>query len=278
MSIIPTEAALLLPEFAPVFTQPTYRRFMILLLGTILTTGRRTVANVLRTVGDVAHGAPSSFHRVLSSTRWSGLQLACVLARFIVRHFYPEGVILLAGDDTVDEHRGKKVYGKSRHRDAVRSSHSYTAHRYGHKWVVLAILVKFPFATRYWALPVLVTLYRSPKDNKARGRQHKTPVELMRLMLRLLLRWFPDRQFQFAGDGGFGTHQLARFAHQSHGRLTLVSRFYAAANLYDPPPQRKNKKGGRPRLKGAKKPAPQDVVAKKQQPRQRLTVAWYGGV
>ena len=46
----------------------------------------------------------------------------------------------LCGDDTVDEHRGKKVYGKGCHRDAVRSPHSFTAYRWGHKWVVLAIL------------------------------------------------------------------------------------------------------------------------------------------
>ena len=73
--------------------------------------------------------------------------LAALLARFVVRHFWLAGRIRLVGDDTVDEHRGKKVFGKGRHRDAVRSSHSYTAFRYGHKWVVLAILVRLPFTT-----------------------------------------------------------------------------------------------------------------------------------
>jgi hypothetical protein len=277
MNIIPLEATWLLNEFAPVFSQPTFRRSMLLLLGAILTTGRRTVANVLRTVGGLAQGDPSSFQRVLSSARWSGLQLACVLTRVLVRCFYARGVILLAGDDTVAEHRGKNVYGKARHRDAVRSSHSYTAHRYGHKWVVLSILVKFPFARRFWALPVLVALYRSPKDNQARGRKHQTPVALMRLLLRLMLRWFPGRTFQFAGDGGFGTHELSRFAQQSGGRLSLVSRFRGDANLYEPaPPVRTSKQGGRPRCKGAKLPSPQDVVATART-RQRLTVAWYGG-
>lgn len=276
MDIVPQEATWLLGEFASVFTQPTYRRAMLLMLGAILTTGRRTVANVLRTVGGLAQGEPSTFQRVLSSARWSGLRLACILTGIIVRCFYSSGIILLAGDDTVDEHRGKKVYGKSRHRDAVRSSHSYTAHRYGHKWVVLTILVKFPFAQRFWALPILVALYRSPKDNRARGRRHQTPVELMQLLLRVLLRWFPGREFQFAGDGGFGTHELSRFARASGGRLTLISRFRGDANLYEPaPPPRQNKKGGRPRLKGAKMPRPQEVVAKTKK-KQRLTVAWYG--
>ena len=60
----------------------------------------------------------------------------------------------LCGDDTVDGHRGKKVYGKACHRDAVRSTHSFTAYRWGHQGVVPAILVKFPFAQGRWALTV----------------------------------------------------------------------------------------------------------------------------
>src|SRR5262249_25332976 len=83
---------------------------------------------------------------------------------------------------------------------------SYTAFRYGHKWVVLAVLVSLPFAQRPWALPVLVALYRSPEEDKKRGCRHKTPADLMRQLLKGMLRWYPDRHFLFAGDGGFGSH------------------------------------------------------------------------
>lgn len=273
MTIIPTEGLPLLAEFAPVFTRPTWARFVVLLFGTILTTGRRTVANVLRTVGARADGHASSYQRVLSQARWSGRQRACLLTRFLVRHFLPEGTLPVAGDDTVTEHRGKKVYGKARHRDAVRSSQSYTAHRYGHKWVVLCLLVKFPFATRHWALPVLVTLYYSPAANRLRGRPHRTPVDLLAGLLRVLLRWFPDRRVCCAADGSYATHALAQVAHRSQGRLTLVSRFYADAGLYEPPPAYAGK--GRPRVKGAKLPRPCEVVATAT--RTRLTVGWYGG-
>lgn len=65
----------------------------------------------------------------------------------------------LVGDDTVESHPGHPVYGKARHREPVRASHSYTAWRYGHKWVVRAILVRFPFAIRPWALPILADRY-----------------------------------------------------------------------------------------------------------------------
>lgn len=273
--IIPSAAQPLLYSFSSVFTKPTYRRWMILLLGAILTTGRRTVSNIRRTLPAMALGDPSSYHRVLSKRIWSSWRLARALATFILNRWASNGVVQLAGDDTVDGHKGKKVFGKGCHRDAVRSTHSYTAYRWGHKWVVLAILVKFPFTARPWALPVLAALYRSPEWNKKHGRRHKTPVVLMRQLLAVLIRWFPQRTFSFSGDGGFNAHELARFAQRRSTQVTLVSRFYPDANLYAPPPAKRNAKGGRPRKKGRKLPSPEQIVARSQ--RQRLTVNWYGG-
>ena len=208
---------------------------------------RRTVSNLLRTLPGLAPGDPSSYHRVFSKRRWSSLRLARLLAKFILDHFVADGPVFLAGDDTVDEHRGAKVHGKGCHRDPVRSTHSFTAYRWGHKWVVLTILVQFPFAVRPWALPVLVALYRGAEKDMAKSkakkvkdkgqdqgqaacppqgpaptatRRHKTPSELMRQLLAVLIHWFPDRQFVFAGDGGYGTHALARFAHRHQRHLS----------------------------------------------------------
>src|SRR5215207_8217978 len=145
--ILPPEAHPLVQVLALHFTGPTYQRFSTLLVGAVLTTGRRTVANLVRTLRHLAPGHPTDYQRVLSRAPWSGLALGCVLMRFVLEHLLPAGPVMLLGDDTVDGHKGKCVYGKARHRDAVRSSHSYTAWRYGHKWVVLAVLVRFPFAT-----------------------------------------------------------------------------------------------------------------------------------
>ena len=271
----PSALRLLLHGLADAFTRPTYHRFGVLLLAALLTTGNHTILNVLRTVGLLAAGHPSTYHRVFSRSPWSIWRLSQRLTHWVIEHFVPDGPIHLVGDDTVDEHRGKKVFGKGRHRDAVRSSHSYTAFRYGHKWVVLAVLVRFPFTSRPWALPVLVVLYQN-KDQSGK-RRHKTPSQQMRQMLKVLLHWFPERTFVFAGDGGYGTHELARTAARRPSRLTLISRFYADANLYAPPPARTGRKtAGRPRVKGAKLPSPEKVVARNRQ-RQRLNVAWYGG-
>jgi hypothetical protein len=42
-------------------------------------------------------------------------------------------------------------HGKGCHRDPVRSTHSFTAYRWGHNWVVLALLARLPFCHRRWA-------------------------------------------------------------------------------------------------------------------------------
>jgi hypothetical protein len=200
--------------------------------------------------------------------------LSYALTAFILERWVPQGVIYLAGDDTVTEHRGRKVYGKGRHRDAVRSSHSHTAHRYGHKWVTLTISVRFPFARRPWTLPIMSALYRTPECNQALGLRHKTPPHLMRQMLRVLLRRFPDRKFLFVGDGGFSAHESAALAQKYGGRLKMVGRFHPDAALYEPPPQRR--KVGRPRKVGRKLPTPQQARGKAHA--QRLKVSWYGGL
>ena len=272
-------AGSLLHSLVAAFTRPTGERFVILLFAAILTTGCRTILNLLRTVEALAPGHPSSYHRVFSQRRWSLWKLGRVLAGFVLQRWVPTGPVPLAGDDTVAEHRGKKVYGKDCHRDAVRSTQSYTAFRWGHKWVVLTILVKFPFAVRPWALPILVALYHSEEWNEKHGRRHKTPSELLRQMLVVLGRWFPERRFIFTGDGNYATHELAAFVHRHQRQFALVSKFYPDANLHAPAPLpvvTGKKPKGRPPEKGAKQPAPEKVVAQARR-RQRLNVAWYGG-
>jgi hypothetical protein len=262
--------------FQPAFATPTYHRFLVLLLGAIMTTGRQTITNILRTVRQHAKGHVSSYHRVLSQRRWSAWELARRLLAFLLAYGVPTGPVLLAGDDTVAERPGPHVFGKGRHRDGVRSTHSYTAYRWGHKWVVVSVLVKFPFATRPWALPVLIALYRDPDWDQAHGTRHKTPAHLARLLLARVIRWFPERQFIFVGDTGYGTSETARFCSRYGRQLTLVSKFYGDAALYEPPPPRTPSTMGRPRVKGQKLASPQAVVANTAE-RTRLTVAWYGG-
>jgi hypothetical protein len=274
MAILPEDSPALLASLTTVFTRPTSRRFLVLLGAAIITTGRRTVANLLRTGGSLAPGHPSSYRRVFSQARWSMIRLACTLTRYLVALLPEDQPIVLAGDDTVVAHPGPYVFGKARHRDPVRSSHAFTAWRYGHKWVVLAVLVHFPFANRPWALPVLVALYQSEEADRSQGHRHRTPAQHMIRLLVLMLHWFPGRRFVFVGDSTYGTHEVARFVHRHRNRLSLVSKLHSEANLFEPPPPYKGK--GRPAVKGKRLAKPREAVSAAGRYK-RLTVSWYGG-
>jgi hypothetical protein len=280
---LPAPVHAVFEPLAPALTRPTYHRLVLLALAAILTVGGRTIANLLRYLGALAPGHSSSYHRVLSHRRWRSRRLARRYIAAVLARFAPRGPVELAGDDTVTEHPGAKVYGKGCHRDPVRSTRAFTAYRWGHKWVVLALLVRFRFCRRRWALPLMVALYRPAEKEKEKEkdgspkRAHKTPVDLLAQMLRILMRWFPDRTFVCSADGNYAAHELAELAAAHPRRLKFVSKFYADANLFEPPPPYvKGRSRGRPRVKGKELPKPAQVVRETPKP-SVLTVAWYGG-
>ena len=80
MLLLPPAAEPLIGAFASAFTRPTYRRFVLLLVGTIVTCGRRTVSRILWTVRSLIEGHPCSYHRFFSKATWSLWPLGKVLA------------------------------------------------------------------------------------------------------------------------------------------------------------------------------------------------------
>jgi DDE superfamily endonuclease len=217
MLSLPAAAQPLLLALTDSLVQPTAQRLLLLAVGAILTTGRRTITRILATTGTLAHGHFSDYPRVFSRASWSTWVVGKVLAGLVLDLLPPDEPVVVAADDTVAQHRGKHVYGKGRHRDAVRSSHSHTVWKWGHKWVTLAVLVPLPFIRRRWALPLLSVLYRPEDLNRAEGRRHRTPPALVRQLVAVLIHWFPQRKFVLVADGNFATHELARFC-QRHRR------------------------------------------------------------
>jgi hypothetical protein len=276
MSRIPKAIEKLFTEFSKEFSPSVWERFLQLLIASVLLRGRKTIWRLLQSSGIPLLGHFSSYHRVFSHRRWSGFALSRHFSRALVERLAPIGVLQLAGDDTVSQHRGEKVYGKGCHRDAVRSSHNHLVHRWGHKWVVLSLRVHVPGAKRTWALPVLVALYRTPAESKRLGLRHKTPPELMQGLLSVWLRWFPNRKSVFSGDGGFATHRLSQFASRHSRQLTLVSKLVPTAVLHEAASPRTKNQKGRPRVVGARLPSPKQVVACRSRGR-IVNVSWYGG-
>ncbi len=65
--------------FATLFTNPTWRKAQLLLVGTILTPGQRTVAAALRVMGRGDQRDYARYHEVLNRAVWSSRAVARVL-------------------------------------------------------------------------------------------------------------------------------------------------------------------------------------------------------
>jgi hypothetical protein len=119
-----------------------------------------------------------------------------------------------------------------------------------------------------------MALYKPEALNQSEKHRHKTATRLARQLVAALIHWFPHRHFIALGDGGYASHEFARFCHFHARHVALVSRFYPDAALYAPPPVKKNP-NGRPREKGKKLPKPWETVQRT--PPTPATVTWYGG-
>src|SRR5260221_5639050 len=96
-----------LAAFRPLFTAPTWKKLMILLAGTLLAHGRRTVAAALRHTGNELETSFSTFHQVLNRARWSPLAVSRQLLQLIVDTFVQAGgTVELVIDETLERRLG----------------------------------------------------------------------------------------------------------------------------------------------------------------------------
>ena len=131
--------------FAPAMTEPTYRRFCLLTAAAILCRGRHAVTRMTSLIGELADGDVSDYHRVLSRAPWKYNLMTKALAAAVLKLVPFGGAVTVVIDDTTAQHKGKRVFGKDCHRDAVASSHNQARYVYGHRWIVLAVVAVLNF-------------------------------------------------------------------------------------------------------------------------------------
>jgi hypothetical protein len=82
---LPRPIISVLAHFEPLFTAPTWKKVVILLVGTMLARGRRTVTAALRQMGRQMDPHFSGFHQVLNRARWSSLAVSRRLLKVLVQ-------------------------------------------------------------------------------------------------------------------------------------------------------------------------------------------------
>lgn len=288
------EFATLLFSFRGHFAAPTFVRFVVLVVGWILTSDPSqancvTEALIAAEVSGQLHW--EAFHRFFSRAGWHPDHLGRVLFR-LLGPLLPSW-IELALDDTLAPKRGTRVFGASMHLDAVTSTRKRQNLVRGHCWVELGVVINVPWSKRPWFVPLLSRLYRGKREA---GAEYRTKSALGREMLDLVLSWLsPDRKVRLLVDSGYMGRTMLCGLPLEH--VTVIGSLKTNAALYRPPSPKgqrgsKKKRHGRRRKKGERLPTPAKMhhdsrrkwemigVQVSQQERQKevlsLKAQWYG--
>lgn len=270
MSILPSFIDLLQP-FVLAMTAPTFQSFLWITTGWLFAP-RRTVTGMILAAGVIGKKHHSAFHRVFAAARWSLDQVGlAVFDRLSVWLDDKDGVVFLAVDDTLARKRGRKVFGVGMHLDPLISSRGKKLTGWGHNWVVLGVLVRFPlWPERWFCLPILFRLYLNKAAAARHRRVYRTKPELALEMLRLVCQSRKHQHFHLVADSAYGGQSvLAKLP----PNCELTSRLVLDARLYAPPPERKPGTNGRPRKRGAKLPTPEAMLSGRCR---RVELAHYG--
>ena len=277
MPLVSTFSDLLL-SFSVVMTEPTFHNFLVIARGWIQARGKRTVTGVIEAAGAVGQKHHSVFHRFFSRARWCVEEVGHVVLSMALRFVPKDRPVYLVVDDTLCRKRGLHIFGTCMHHDPLISCRKVRLVNWGHNWVVVGLVLRFPFAPHIaWCLPFAFRLYISRKRPKSQrwkyqGRRvHRTRPELAVEILRMVANWHPERHFRLLGDSAYGGGSVLKHL---PGNFHLTSRIVLNAALYESPKKRLGR--GRPRKKGRRLASPAQVAADSRRRWKIRTLAIYG--
>ncbi len=235
---LPPQISEVLSLFQSIFTAPTWSKVQVLLVGTLLARGRRTVAAALCQMGHGDDSHFSHYHHVLNRARWSSLAASRCLLRLVVSTFgRVDGPVRLVIDETLERRWGRRIRLRGHYRDPLASSRERSVSSSGLRWLVMAVVVRLPWSDRPWALTVLSVPAPGPKVSERQGRRHKTVAERAAQLVRIVRRWLSEAQLTLSGDGAYSVVELSLTFRAAEVRL--VAPLEMDARLFAPPKPRR---------------------------------------
>lgn len=271
---LPEEISAVLNVFQSLFTAPTWSKVPLLVAGTLLARGRRTVAAALRQMGHSEDKYFSQYHHVLNRAQWSRMAASGRLMQLVVNTFgrLDEPVTLVI-DETLERRWGKRIRWRSHYRDPLASSRPQAVAASGLRWLVVAVVVRLPWTQRHWALPVMTLPAPGPAVSERLGRRHKTVAERSAQIVRILRRWLVHRPIRLTGDGAYSVLELGLACRGAD--VGLVAPLVLDARLFAPPPKRTAHSCGRPPVVGKRLKTLAAINAAPDTVWQPLQVRWY---
>ena len=264
--------------FEGVFSERVWEWAKVLVIGAILAPGERTVAAILRVMGQQNEKHFQNYHRVLNRAKWSSREVSRLLLLLLISLFVSANEPVVVGiDETIERRRGENIAARGIYRDPVRSSKKFFVKTSGLRWISMMLLTPIPWAQRVWALPFLTVLAPSSRYHEQRKKRHKTITDWGRQMIYQLRRWLPKRALVIVADSSYAVLDfLAKVIRLPN--VCVITRLRLDAALYDPAPERTTSTKGRPALKGKRQPNLAKRLVDPKTDWQKLTVTWYAGV
>lgn len=234
--MLPISLRRLVDAFAGCFTRPTFEVFSAMVIGLLAQTRQSTVCGMLVGAGLARIWSHHRAHRFFSTARWQVDQIGLTVLHLVVTHLLdPREDLLLAVDDTAHRRRGKKIHGVGWIHDGSAPARNKLA--FGHRWVVVAVIVRVSLLSRPVCLPVLCRRWQ--------GKGTASTVEIAAQMVTVIAGRVPERRVHVVADAAYHGKGLRDLP----AMVTWTTRLPRNAVLYHRAPKPTGKRG-RPRLKG----------------------------
>ena len=246
-------------RFKNCFSAPSYRIFVALMIGWVLTVGRHTVSQVILTMRLHESRHFATIYRFLGKGQWETDWVSRCLFRILVETLIAEGFeILVVIDDTLNKHRGKEICGAGWQHDGSAPKPTKKAKQkgFGVCFVIIGLAIRLPgISDRVFCLPYAARLWWPPKAKvKPQGLPYKTKPQLALDLIHLSHSWLEEgERLRLVTDLGYCCETVLKGRPKDvhvTGRLLKTSALFG---LVEPPALRRR---GRPRKKGQRLPTP----------------------
>jgi len=243
-------------RFKACFSAPSFRIFVALVIGWVLTVGKHTVSQVILTMKLHESRHFATIYRFLGKGQWSADMVSYFLFRILVETLIAEGIgILVVLDDTLNKHCGKEICGAGWQHDGSAPKHTKQK-GYGVCFVIVGLAIRLPgISGRVFCLPYAARLWWPPKAKvKPQDLPYKKKPELGLELINLTHSWLETgERMRGVADLAYCCETILKGRPKDvhiTGRLRKDSALYAL--LVVPAIRRR----GRPRRKGHRLPTP----------------------
>jgi hypothetical protein len=263
-------------HFRACFSAPSFKIFMALVIGWVLTVGKHTISHVILTMRlDEARHFASVF-RFVAKARWNPDQVARSLFRLMVETLLGGACeIIVVLDDTLTKHCGKKICGAGWQHDGSASKHA-RRYSYGLCFVVIGLAVRLPgISDRVFCLPYAARLWWPPKANvKPKTLPYQKKIELGLELISLTHSWLEEgERLRVVTDLSYCCETIIKGRPEG---VHITGRIRNDSALWGLPPIPITRGQGRPRKKGERLRTPAVLFQDPDLPWKRIEPVCYG--